>query len=74
MLKVIGGVMLAALMFPAAALAGGGGAEPMPLIGYTDLPPYHPYYANAPFYRALPNCRLHRECAHHSFHPQLPDR
>ena len=42
----------------------GGGAEPMPGTNYTDMPPYHPYYADAPSYRPLPTCRTRRSCAY----------
>ena len=47
----------------AARAGGGGGAEPMPLTNYTDMPPYHP----------MPTCRTKRWCAHSWRHPQVYD-
>jgi hypothetical protein len=58
--------MLAIVLFAAyagAAYAGGGGAEPMPEVGYTDLPGYHP----SPGYRHIKHwycCRRHLSTAH----------
>ena len=74
MLMMFGIVLVAGLLQSGAALAGGGGgAEPMPGTNYTDMPPYHPYYADAPSYRPLPTCRTRRSCAYRS-NPQLYDR
>ena len=70
-------VLVAGLLQSGAALAGGGGgggAEPMPGTNYTDMPPYHPYYAHAPSYRPLPTCRTRRSCAYLWSHPQPYDR
>jgi hypothetical protein len=67
MLNVFTGVLLAILISPAAALAaggGGGGAEPIPEVGYSDLPPiYHP----SPSPRHIKHmncCRRHWNTAH----------
>jgi hypothetical protein len=65
MLKVFAAVLSAILIFPAAALAagGGGGAEPIPEVGYSDLPSYHP----SPGFRHIKHrycCRRHLSTAH----------
>jgi len=44
MFKICAAVLLAISLYAgAASAAGGGGAEPMPLTSYTDMPSYHPY-------------------------------
>jgi hypothetical protein len=47
--------LLAMVACAGAASAHGGGAEIMPLVSYTDLPPYHPQ----PLF-----CQTRRSCAH----------
>jgi len=64
MLKMLAIVLFAAA-YAGAACARGGGAEPMPQIGYTDLPSYHP----GPSYRHIKHihcCRRHLSTAHPS--------
>ena len=53
MMKIFA-VCLFAMFACAGAARAGGGAEPMPGTNYTDLPPYHPYYADAPIISPLP--------------------
>jgi hypothetical protein len=53
MMKIFA-VTLFAVFASASAASAGGGAEPVPLTNYTDLPPYHPMLA----------CRTKRSCAH----------
>ncbi len=77
MVKIFVITLFATSLYAGAASAaggGGGGAEPMPGTNYTDMPPYHPYYAGAPSYRPLPTCRTRRSCAYLWSHPQIHDR
>jgi hypothetical protein len=73
-LKKIFAIALFAASLSASAASAAGGAEPMPGTNYTDMPPYHPFYAEAPSYRPLPTCRTKRSCAYQWSHPQLHDR
>ena len=60
MMKIFAVTLFAMFAFANAANAGGG-AEPMPLTNYTDMPPYHP----------MPTCRTKRWCVHSWRHPQV---
>jgi hypothetical protein len=42
MLKIGAAVLVAALLYVSAASAHGGGAEPMPMTNFTDMPNYSP--------------------------------
>ena len=42
MVKIFAAALLAISMSAGAAIAHGGGAEPMPGMSFTDLPSYHP--------------------------------
>ena len=64
MLKIFSAALLTACLVAGAANARGG-AEPMPLTNYTDLPNYHP--AAEPFGRtptARKRLKLHQSTAH----------
>ena len=76
MMKIVAIALFATALSASAASAagGGGGAEPMPMTNFTDLPPYHPFYADAPSYRPLPTCRTKRSCAYQWSHPQVHNR
>lgn len=76
MMKIVAIALFATSLSASAASAagGGGGAEPMPGTNYTDLPPYHPFYADAPSYRPQPTCRIKRSCAYQWSHPQVHER
>jgi hypothetical protein len=65
MLKGFAATLLAISLFTGTAIAhGGGGAEPMPLTSFTDLPRYCPCQ---PLRRIMPGhkiIRLHHSAAH----------
>lgn len=62
MLKIFFIVLLAVSIYAGAADAHGG-AEPMPQIGYTDLPSYHPN-PSARHIKPMNCCRRHPNTAH----------
>jgi len=56
MVKTFVAVLLVTCATVNVSYARGGGGGTMPMVGYTDLPPYHPA---APFKCAKSLCKLH---------------
>jgi len=63
MWKICAIVLLAVVAYAGAADARGGGAEPMPQFGYTDLPPYHPKPAIR-YFKHMHCCWRHLNTTH----------
>jgi hypothetical protein len=56
MLKILFTVLLLTCALVSMSYARGGGADTIPMVSYTDLPPYHP---TVPFKCMKSSCRFH---------------